>query len=319
MARTKSGRMITKDIENMTIAEYMEYEAEIKRDPWGYAQSYTRSSGSTTLERSKENKHHPDKLKTNAYFPSFPPCFKPAQPLTKDTHEPVEKDPNDVNLYAPNSHHKDEEVSSEEVVDEWLNAKMSKRMIGQDKEEDKDALIDILKIVGISFVTEEEKDDSSETLPCQLPPNEMNPGSFTLSCTIVEMADMTKKAPLGIVENILVKIDKFLFHSDFVVIDMLEGLNETMLLGRPFLVTIHAQIDVFRRDILLGIGEEKVKFYMNGGICHSRVPVEIFYMESSVKESENFNLLKLKMMYSLMIPLRACYWSKVPLPVARKA
>ncbi|GJX08196.1 hypothetical protein Tco_0196128, partial [Tanacetum coccineum] len=53
MARTKSGMMITKDIENMTIAEYMEYEAEIKRDPWGYAQSYTRSSGSTTLERSK--------------------------------------------------------------------------------------------------------------------------------------------------------------------------------------------------------------------------------------------------------------------------
>ncbi|GJZ18898.1 phospholipase-like protein, partial [Tanacetum coccineum] len=144
---------------------------------------------------------------------------------------------------------------------------MSKRMTGQDKEEEKDALIDILKIVveecksiykkaqikapssmtskipGISFETEKEKEDSSKTLPCQLPPNEMNPGSFTLSCTI-------------------------------------------------------------------GIGEEKVKFDMNGGICHFRVPVEIFYMESSVKECENFNLLKLKMMYSLMIPLRACYWSK---------
>ncbi|GKA16617.1 copia protein [Tanacetum coccineum] len=127
---------------------------------------------------------------------------------------------------------------------------------------------------------------------------------------VVEMEDMTKKAPLGIVENILVKIDKFLFHYDFVVIDMLEGLNETMLLGRPFLVTIHAQIDIFRREISLGIDEEKVKFDMNGGICHFRVPVEIFYMESSVKECENFNLLKLKMMYSLMIPLRACYWSK---------
>ncbi|GJX74425.1 phospholipase-like protein [Tanacetum coccineum] len=80
---------------------------------------------------------------------------------------------------------------------------------------------------------------------------------------VVKMADMTKKAPLGIVENILVKIDKFLFHSDFVVIDMLEGPNETMLLGKPFIATIHAQIDVFRREILLGIGEEKESEYFN--------------------------------------------------------
>ncbi|GJS12391.1 putative ribonuclease H-like domain-containing protein [Tanacetum coccineum] len=197
------------------------------------------------------------------------------------------KDPNDFNLSAPNSHHEDEELSSDKDVDEWLNAEMSKRMTRQDKEEEEDALIDILKIV--------------------LPPKEMNPGSFTLSCTIgnlklyvmtdlgagvnvmpkslfehfqladlketsmvVEMADMTKKAPLGIMENILVKIDKFMFHFDFVVIDMLKGLNETMILGRPFLATIHAQIDVFRREILLGIGEEKVNFDMNGGICHSR-------------------------------------------------
>ncbi|GJZ27693.1 ribonuclease H-like domain-containing protein [Tanacetum coccineum] len=192
---------------------------------------------------------------------------------------------------------------------------MSKCMTGQDKEEEEDALIDILKtmveecmsiykkaqikapssrtseIQGISFITEEEEEDSLETLPCQLPPKEMNPGSFTLPCTIsnlklyamadlgagvnvmpkslfehlkladlketnmvVEMAEMTKKAPLAIMENILVKLDKFLFHSDFVVIDMLKGLNETMLLGRPFLETIHAQIDVFRREISLGIG-----------------------------------------------------------------
>ncbi|GKA43770.1 hypothetical protein Tco_0736494 [Tanacetum coccineum] len=195
-----------------------------------------RSSGLTTLERSKENKHHPDKLKTNAYFPSFPPCFKPAQPLTKDTHEPVEKDPNDVNLYAHTSSEDEEKKTS--------------------------------KIPGISFETEKEEEDSSKTLPCQLPPNEMNPGSFTLSCTIGNFK-LYAMADIGV------------------------GVN--------------------------GIGEEKVKFDMNGGICHFRVPVEIFYMESSVKECENFNLLKLKMMYSLMIPLRACYWSKVPLHVVRKA
>ncbi|GJX38430.1 phospholipase-like protein [Tanacetum coccineum] len=249
------------DIENLTIEQYLMLTQE--NQAHGMART---EPGSTTLKRSKvlENKHHIDKLKTNAYFPSLPLCFKPAQPLTKNTHEPL--DPNDYDLCAPNSHHEDEEVSSDEDVDEWLNAEMGKRITRQDKEEEEDALINILKTVGVSCVTKAEEGDSLETLPCQLPPKEMNPRSFTLPCTIgnlklydmadlgasvnvmpkslfehlkladlketsmvVEMADMTKKAPLGIVENILVKIDKFLFHSDFVVIDMLEGPNKTIV------------------------------------------------------------------------------------------
>ena len=35
------------------------------------------------------------------------------------------------------------------------------------------------------------------------------------------MADMTKKAPREIVENVLVKIDKFIFPADFVVLEMI--------------------------------------------------------------------------------------------------
>ncbi|GJY21161.1 copia protein [Tanacetum coccineum] len=239
MARTKSDRMITKDIENITIGEYMEYEAEIKRDPWGYAQSYTRSSGSTTLERSKENKHHLNKLKTNAYFPLFPPCFKPTQPLTKDTHEPVEKDPNDFNLSEPNSHHEDEEVSFDEDVDEWLNAEMSKRMTGFTLP----CTIGNLKLHNMADLGA-----GVNVMPKSLFEH-LKLAHLKETSMVVEMTNITKKAPLGIMENILVKIDKFLFHSDFVVIDMLEGLNETMLLGRPFLATIYAQIDVFRREI----------------------------------------------------------------------
>ncbi|GKF59960.1 reverse transcriptase domain-containing protein, partial [Tanacetum coccineum] len=165
---------------------------------------------------------------------------------------------NTSQLSTPNSYHEIEEVSSDEDVDEWLNAEMSKRMIGQDKEEEEDTLIDILKTVVEE--SKEEEGKSSKTLPCKQQSNEINPGGFTLPCTIsnlkiydmadveeginmmpkslfkhlkltslkktsmvVEMADMTKKAPLGIVENIPVNIDKFLFRFDFVVIDTLEG------------------------------------------------------------------------------------------------
>ncbi|GJS41865.1 copia protein [Tanacetum coccineum] len=319
MARIKSGRMITKDIENMTILEYMEYEAEMKSHPWGYAQSYTRSLRSTTLGRSKvmENKHHLDKLKANAYFPSLPPYFKSPQPLTKNTHEPL--DSIDYDLCFPNSHHEYKEVSSDEDVDEWLNAELGKRITEQDKEEQEDAIIDILKTVveeckiiyknaqnkasysrtseiqGVSFVTRaEEGDRASVNVMPKLLFEHLKLVDLKETSMVVEMADMTKKAPLGIVENVLVKMDKFLFHSDFIVIDMLEGPNKTMLLGKPILATMHAQIDVFRREILLEIGEEKVKFDMNEGICHSRVPFEKIYMASSVSESEYFNPLEIE-------------------------
>ncbi|GKA35293.1 hypothetical protein Tco_0721784 [Tanacetum coccineum] len=49
---------------------------------------------------------------------------------------------------------------------------------------------------------------------------------------LVKMADMSKKAPMGIVENVLMKINNFIFPSDFMVIDMLGDPNETMILGR---------------------------------------------------------------------------------------
>ncbi|GJV99947.1 hypothetical protein Tco_1555199 [Tanacetum coccineum] len=46
---------------------------------------------------------------------------------------------------------------------------------------------------------------------------------------LVEMADMRKKAPLGIVRDIIVKIDKFMFPSDFAILDQTP--NSTVILG----------------------------------------------------------------------------------------
>ncbi|GKC26567.1 putative reverse transcriptase domain-containing protein [Tanacetum coccineum] len=88
---------------------------------------------------------------------------------------------------------------------------------------------------------------------------------------LVEMADMTRRSPIGIVGNVLVKIDKFLFPSDFIVIDMLETRNEIMILGRPFLTTIHVEIDVFNKEISLGIRDDRVTFDMNKKFIISRI------------------------------------------------
>ncbi|GJU76212.1 reverse transcriptase domain-containing protein [Tanacetum coccineum] len=73
----------------------------------------------------------------------------------------------------------------------------------------------------------------------------------------VEMADKTRCVPQGIIENVLVKIDKFSFTSDFVIIDTKESNNKTIILGRPFLVNIHAEINVSTREVSLGIKEDR--------------------------------------------------------------
>ncbi|GJU78995.1 phospholipase-like protein [Tanacetum coccineum] len=94
---------------------------------------------------------------------------------------------------------------------------------------------------------------------------------------LIEMADMTKKAPLGVVENVLVGIDKFLFPSDFVIIDRTP--NETVILGRPFLTTIHAEIHVFDRKITLGVDNDRIIFDMDHNFT---IPTERILMMNLV-------------------------------------
>ncbi|GJU24192.1 putative reverse transcriptase domain-containing protein [Tanacetum coccineum] len=65
---------------------------------------------------------------------------------------------------------------------------------------------------------------------------------------------------MGIVENMLVKIVKFIFPIDFIILDIPEDDDVPLILRRPFLSTTHAKIDVFKRKITLRVGEEKLVF-----------------------------------------------------------
>ena len=46
------------------------------------------------------------------------------------------------------------------------------------------------------------------------------------------------------IEDVLVKVNKFIFPKDFIVLDMEEDKEITIILGRPFLATGRALIDV---------------------------------------------------------------------------
>ena len=77
---------------------------------------------------------------------------------------------------------------------------------------------------------------------------ELKPTNITLS-----LADRTVKIPKGIVEDVLVKVDKFYYPVDFIVLDMepmAEGTNQVPIIhGRPFLATSNAII-IYRNGVM---------------------------------------------------------------------
>nr|GFA64589.1 reverse transcriptase domain-containing protein [Tanacetum cinerariifolium] len=68
---------------------------------------------------------------------------------------------------------------------------------------------------------------------------------------VLELADRTISKPTGVAENVLVKVGKFYFPADFVVLDFIADPRVPLILGRPFLSTAHAIIDVHEREIIL--------------------------------------------------------------------
>ncbi|XP_061376486.1 uncharacterized protein LOC133318503 [Gastrolobium bilobum] len=91
----------------------------------------------------------------------------------------------------------------------------------------------------------------------------------------LQLADRSTKRPDGVIEDILVKIDKFVFPADFVILDMKEDAEIPLLLGRPFSATARALVDVEQWKLMLRVNDETVtidvfesmKHPFDGGDC----------------------------------------------------
>ncbi|GJW33912.1 hypothetical protein Tco_0053944 [Tanacetum coccineum] len=85
-------------------------------------------------------------------------------------------------------------------------------------------------------------------------------GDLSHTRMTIELADKTIKQPKCIAANVLVRIGKFVFPIDFVILDIPEDNDVPLILGRPFLSTAHVKIDVYKRKVTLRVGEEKLVF-----------------------------------------------------------
>ncbi|GKE11649.1 putative laccase [Tanacetum coccineum] len=79
----------------------------------------------------------------------------------------------------------------------------------------------------------------------------------------LELAYRSIQYPQAIVENVPIKFDKFVLPIDFVILDMLEDSRILIILGRPFMATAWAMIDVFNKKITLRVGDDEVIFNMD--------------------------------------------------------
>ena len=62
------------------------------------------------------------------------------------------------------------------------------------------------------------------------------------------------------IEDVLVKVDKFIFPADLIVLDMEEDKEIPIILGRPFLATNRAMIDVQKGELKLRVQDDEVRF-----------------------------------------------------------
>ncbi|KAK8974494.1 hypothetical protein V6N11_063116 [Hibiscus sabdariffa] len=76
---------------------------------------------------------------------------------------------------------------------------------------------------------------------------------------MLQLADHLYVQPEGKIEDILVKVDKFIFPADFLILDCEADEYAPIILGRPFLSTSRAVIDFDKDEIIFKVENSNVK------------------------------------------------------------
>nr|GEX20265.1 reverse transcriptase domain-containing protein [Tanacetum cinerariifolium] len=118
---------------------------------------------------------------------------------------------------------------------------------------------------------------------------------------VLELTDRTISKPRGVAKNIFVKVGKFYFPADFVVLDFVADPRVPLILGRPFLSIAHAIINVYEREIIIRQNQHsltikcndipsvkkveqinKINFIDAGGIDFESEEIENFLNDDSI-------------------------------------
>lgn len=77
------------------------------------------------------------------------------------------------------------------------------------------------------------------------------------------------KYPWGVIEVVLVRVDKFILPIGFIILDMEEDHEMSLILGRPFLATRKTLTDLHKWEITMRVNEGRVTFNIPKVMKHS--------------------------------------------------
>ncbi|KAJ9552560.1 hypothetical protein OSB04_016605 [Centaurea solstitialis] len=92
--------------------------------------------------------------------------------------------------------------------------------------------------------------------------NSLSIGDVRPTSVTILLADKTIAYPKGKIEDILVQVDKFIFPTDFIILDFEADKDIPILLGRPFLATARTLIDVQKGELTMRLLDQEITFNM---------------------------------------------------------
>ncbi|GJY12340.1 reverse transcriptase domain-containing protein [Tanacetum coccineum] len=95
------------------------------------------------------------------------------------------------------------------------------------------------------------------------PWKDLSLSELTPTCMTLELADRSITTPIGIAKDVRVLVGKFQFPADFVVVEFEPDPRVPLILGRCFLKTSRALIDVYEGEITLRVGKEAITFNLD--------------------------------------------------------
>ncbi|XP_075096526.1 uncharacterized protein LOC142174600 [Nicotiana tabacum] len=118
---------------------------------------------------------------------------------------------------------------------------------------------------------------------------------------MLQLADCTVKRPTEILDDVLVQVGKFVFPTEFVILDCQVDEEIPIILGRPFLATGRALIDCDTRELKMRLNDEEVIFNVQQSM---RRPSE--YANCSLVEAVDVILHEDNVTLTVKDPLEAC-------------
>ncbi|RDX86288.1 hypothetical protein CR513_32394, partial [Mucuna pruriens] len=99
----------------------------------------------------------------------------------------------------------------------------------------------------------------------------LNFGDLKPTRMTIQLANKSIVQPLGVLKDVLVQVNELIFPIDFYVLDMEDetsGMESTLILGRPFLVTARTKIDVHARMLSMEFSDTLVQFNIFEAMKH---------------------------------------------------